>query len=173
MRNDITDEQGINPTIRQTGPLPCQRRDMFERGSHKEPAPEETPGGGSSSAGLGGEAGRAAAIAGSKYQTQKAGCCVLSRENGLDRKMKLSKPNYQCNQITAVKAGPLNWGWRGLGRELPFQLCSCEHLGVHIPALLPLSRQDKEAQFRHQLFFKASSVHRKDHLCRHWPTEVI
>lgn len=98
---------------------------------------------------------------------------LLSPENGLDGKMKLKKLNYQHNQIMAVELGPLDRGWRGLGRELPFQLCSCEHLGVHVPALLPLPRQDKEAQFRHRLFFKASPGYRKDHLCGHWSTKVI
>lgn len=137
------------------------------------PAPEP-PGSGRSPAGLGPQAGRAAAVAGSKYQTQQADRRLLSPENGLDGKMKLKKSNYQHNQIMAVELGPLARGWRGLGRELPFQLCSCEHLGAHVPALLPLPRQDKLfRRFRHWLFFKASPGYRKDHLCGHWSTKVI
>lgn len=146
----------MNPTVGQTGPVPCRRRDAFEQGSQQEPAPEERP---VVAAPRWGWQGRPAGLLPSQAAGTKPSrhqitvrCHVKMYLTG---KMKLNKPNYHCNQITAVELGPLNWGWRGW-------VGSChsryEHLGVHVPALLPLPRQDKEAQFRHQLFFKVSSA---------------
>lgn len=89
VRNYIPDDKGINLVIGILGAGPCQKRSMFEQGPRRNTQWRQFRQGWQT------EAGRAAAITGSMYQTQQAGCCVLSRENGLDWKMKLNKPNCQ------------------------------------------------------------------------------
>lgn len=93
---------GHKPYDRHTAAGPCQKRGMFEQGPRRNTWWRQL------GQGWQGEAGRAAAITGSTYQTQQAGCCLPSCENGLDWKMKLNKPNCQWNQTTAVELGPLN-----------------------------------------------------------------